>query len=262
MKILQGVIVAAVVVAGAESAYAAKSKCEFSQNTVNATTGAKLIQTEFDKVITSMSFRPSEAIGAISVLQDGERRYLVVRLEAIDHFPLPADLGIYEDPNWHPEYRDWLDSLLGDTAIFPAGATVRLDLDDGSAVYLARENDLRVRTHYAEPGQSVTNRDSSTKALKGLVGFLAKSAGTDVDTDGDASRYYSVQTKAVLRYPIDAESEDILSRANVTGMRIESRDRYYVMGYRTTREFVGWSEKSYGKIKEALNCVVTEAGGR
>jgi len=38
-------------------------------------------------------------------------------------------------------------------------------------------------------------------------------------------------------------------------MRIEARDRYYTLGYRTSRNFVGWNSKSYPKIRAALQCV-------
>ena len=46
-------------------------------------------------------------------------------------------------------------------------------LDDQTSVTLARDQHLRVRTHYAEPGQSVSSRNSKTKSAKKLVGFLA-----------------------------------------------------------------------------------------
>jgi hypothetical protein len=255
MKNLPGLIVIVTVLGIPGAVHAAKSACEFSLNTVDEQTGERIIQTEFDPVITGMSFAPSEATGAISVLLTGGQKYLAIKFDAIDHFPLPDQFADHEDPNWDPAYRDFLDSLLGDTAIFPAGSKVRLDLDDQTSVTLAREQHLRVRTHYAEPGGSVSSRSSKTKSAKKLVGFLAKMAGEDVNTNADASRYYTVATKAILKFPIDDESADILGRAAVTGLRIEARDRYYTMGYRTARYFVGWSSKSYLKIQEAMNCV-------
>jgi hypothetical protein len=86
-------------------------------------------------------------------------------------------------------------------------------------------------------------------------------AGEEIDTNADASRHYTVATKTVLKYPIDAEAEDILKRAAVTGIRIESRDRYYTMTWRSTsRQIVGWNEKSYLKIRNALQCIDDAAG--
>jgi hypothetical protein len=258
MRTLIGLLAIAVIVANSESASAA-DKCDFSMNSIDDATGERVIQTEFDKVITSMSFAPSEATGAISILSKGGQKYLAIKFEAIDHFPLPSDIAAVEDPNWHPDYLAFHDSLLGDTAIYPQGSTVRLDLDDQTSISLAMEQHRRVRTHYAEPGGSVSSRNSSTKTAKKLVGFLAKMASADVSTDGDASRYHSVGTNTVLQYPIDAESEELLKRALVVGMRVEARDRYYVMGYKTTRGFVGWSDKSYEKIRNAINCVADAA---
>ncbi len=255
MRNLSRFFVLAAVLISPAMTNAATSKCEFSVNTIDETTGERTVQTEFDSVITSMSFRPSEANGSIAVGQQGGQRYLAVKFDAIDHFPLPPELAVHEDPSWDPTYRDWLDGLLGDTAIYPAGSTVRLDLDDQTSVTLATEKNLRIRTHYAEPGQSVSANRGTNKAAKKFVGFLAKMAGEDINTSADASRYHSVATKATIRYPIDAEAGDILRRAAVISLRLESRDRYYDLAYRTTREFVGWSDKSYLKIRDAMQCV-------
>ena len=68
-------------------------------------------------------------------------------------------------------------------------------------------------------------------------------------------------TRVVLEYPIDSASESILNRASVTSMRIESRDRYYTLGWRSTKDQVfSWSKKSYLKIRDALQCVNKEIG--
>jgi len=262
MKTLPVLFLIAATLSNSGLAYAAKSKCELSQNTVDESTGERTIQTEFDTVTTSMSMGQSEANGAISALLLGGQKYLAIKFDATEHFRLPEEFAGLEDPSWDPAYRGFLDGLLGDTAIFPAGSTARLDLDDQTSVTLARDKHLRVRTHYAEPGQSVSSRNSNTKTAKKLVGFLAKMAGEDVDVNADASRHYTVATKAVLKYPIDAEAEDILKRAVVTGIRIEARDRYYTMTWRSTsRQIVGWSDKSYLKIRDALQCI-DEAAGR
>jgi len=262
MKTLPILILIAAALGNSGLAYAAKSKCEFSQNTVDDSTGERTIQTEFDTVTTAMSTGESEANGAISVLMTGGQKYLAIKFDATEHFRLPDEFAGHEDPNWDPAYRDFLDDLLGDTAIFPVGSTARLDLDDQTSVTLARDEHLRVRTHYAEPGQSVSSRDGKTESAKKLVGFLAKMASTDVDVNSDASRHYTVATKAVLKYPIDAEAEDLLRRAVVTGIRIEARDRYYAMTWRSTsRQIVGWSDKSYLKIRDAMHCI-DEAAGR
>ncbi len=78
----------------------------------------------------------------------------------------------------------------------------------------------------------------------------------------ERSPHYLVQTSPVVAFPIDAESAAILSRANVTGMRIESRDRYYDLGWRDGAPGVfGRSKISYPKVARALQCVNSIAGG-
>lgn len=262
MKTLPALVVIAAILGTSGLAYAAQSKCEFSQNTIDEVTGERTIQTEFDTVTTAMSMGQTEANGAISILMTGGQRYLAIKFDATEQVRLPEQFAALPDPSWDPAYRDFLDELLGDTAIYPAGSTARLDLDDQTSLVLARDHHLRVRTQYAEPGQSVSSRSSTTKTAKKLVGFLAKMADADVDVNSDATRHYTVETKAVLKYPIDAEAEDILRRAAVTGIRIESRDRYYAMTWRSVqRQIVGWSDKSYLKIRDAMQCI-DEAVGR
>ncbi len=260
MKKLTGLVVIVAVLANSGLAYAAKSKCEFSQNTVDQSTGEKNIQTKFDAVVTSVAVGESEAKGAISVILTGGQKYLAVKMDTMDHYQLPDKFAGIEDPSWHPEYRDFLDSLLGDATIFPAGSTARLDLDDQTSVILKRDQHLRVRTHYATPGQNPYQRDKTQKTAKKLIGFLAKALDEDIEVDSATSHHYAVPTTVVLKYPIDAESEEILKRAVVTGMRIEARDRYYTFGWRTLRQFVGWNTKSYLKIRDAMLCIDKAAG--
>lgn len=261
MKTLPGLILVAATLSTSGLAHA-KSKCEFSQNTIDAATGERIIQTEFDTVTTAMSMGQTEANGGISILMTGGQKYLAINFDATEQIRLPDEFADLPDPSWDPKYRDFLDRLLGDTAIFPAGSTARLDLDDQTSVVLVRDRNLRVRTQYAEPGQSVSSRSSNTQTAKKLVGFLAKMADAEIDVNADATRHYTVETKAILKYPIDAEAEDILRRAAVTGIRIESRDRYYSMMWRSTmRQIVGWSDKSYLKIRDAMQCIDEAVGG-
>ena len=91
--------------------------------------------------------------------------------------------------------------------------------------------------------------------------FLAKqSFGADEVTE-ELSPHYTITTKVILEYPIDSASEAILNRASVTSMRIESRDRYYTLGWRSTKDKVfSWNRKSYLKIRDALQCVNKEIG--
>lgn len=256
MKNLTALVLIASALVNSGSAHAAKkSKCEFTKNTVNETTGERFIQTDFDPVLTRMSMTETDTIGSIAVILTGGQKYLAVRLDLMDYYALPDHLAGLEDPSWDPTYRDFLDGLLGDATIFPDSSTARLDLDDQTSLVLTRDRHLRVRTHYALPGQNPYKRDGTQKKAKKLIGFLAKAMDADIEVESDVSRHYAVSTNVILKYPLDAEAEAILKRAAVTGMRIEARDRYYTMGYLTTRKFVGWNTKSYPKIRAAMQCV-------
>ena len=134
MKTLPILFLIAATFSNSGLAYAAKSKCELSQNTVDDSTGERTIQTEFDTVITSMSMGESEAIGAISALSEGGQKYLEIKFDATEHFRLPEEFAGHEDPSWDPAYRGFLDDLLGDTAIFPAGSTSQCEWSCLSAV--------------------------------------------------------------------------------------------------------------------------------
>jgi len=253
MNKLKTLVLIASVLANSGMAYAAK--CEFTRNTVDDTTGEKFIQTDFDPVVTRMSAGESEANGSIAVILTGGQKYLAVRLDIMDIYPLPDHLAVLEDPSWDPSYRDFLDSLLGDATIFPDGSTARLDLDDQTSLVLTRDRHLRVRTHYALPGQDPYQRDKKQAKTQKLIGFLAKAMNEDIDVKSVVSSHYAVSTNVILKYALDAEADAILKRAPVTSMRIEARDRYYTMGWRSTRQVVGWNPKSYMKISDAMQCV-------
>jgi hypothetical protein len=247
------------VLAGPCAAFAAK--CEFSSNATDPETGVRLVQTDWDDLVTIVMGAESEAYGKVSVISRGDQKLLAVRLDAMDYVPLPAELAVHADPTWDPAHRDFLDDLLGDTVIIPEGSSLRLDLDDQTSLELTTIDHQRVRTNYAKPGESPTARTSEQKVAKSVMGFLAKKAmGADEVTD-EFSPHYTVMSKVVLEYPIDSASEAILNRASVTSMRIESRDRYYTLGWTSTMDQVfSWNKKSYLKIRDALQCVNQEIG--
>ncbi|MFZ9023042.1 MAG: hypothetical protein ACO2ZA_08140 [Litorivicinaceae bacterium] len=261
MKSLVYLLLAGTAFLCAENAEAAKSKCDFSRNSTDSSTGIRTVQTEWDPLVTIIMGAESEAYASFSVISRGDQKILAVRLDAMDHVPLPAEFAVHEDPTWDPAHRDFLDGLLGDTVIFPEGSSLRLDLDDQTSVKLTKTDYQRVRTNYAKPGESLTARTSQQKVAKGVMGFLAKQAlGADEVTE-EVSPHYTVMAKAVLEYPIDSESETILSKAAVTTMRVESRDRYYTLGWTSAKDQVfSWNKKSYFKIRDALQCVNKEMG--
>lgn len=261
MKNLSCLLLAGTVLFGSEYAVAAKSKCDFSQNSTDASTGVRTVQTDWDPLVTITMGSESEAYGSFSVISRGDQKLLAVRLDAMDYVPMPAEFAVHEDPTWDPAHRDFLDGLLGDAVIFPEGLSLRLDLDDQTSLELTKTDYQRVRTNYARPGESPKARTGQQKIAKGVMGFLAKRAfGADEVTE-ELSPHYTVMTRVVLEYPIDSASEKILSRASVTSMRIESRDRYYTLGWRSTKDQVfSWNKKSYLKIRDALQCVNKEIG--
>ena len=260
MKNLSYLLLAGTVLFGSEVAVAAKYKCEFSQDSTDESTGVRTVQTDWDHLVTIVMGEESEAYGKVSVISRGNQKLLAVRLDAIDYVPMPAKFAAHGDPTWDPAHRDFLDGLLGDVVIFPEGSSLRLDLDDQTSLMLATTGHQRVRTNYVKPGESLTARTSDQKLAKSVMGFLAKAAGGD-DVTEDVSPHYTITTKVILEYPIDSASEVILNRATVTSMRIESRDRYYTLGWTSTKDKVfSWNRKSYLKIRDALQCVNKEIG--
>jgi len=258
---LSYLLLAGSVILGAEVAEAAKSKCEFSQNSTDESTGIRTVQTDWDNLVTIMMGFESEAYGRFSVISRGDQKLLSVRLDAIDYVPLPAEFAIHGDPTWDPAHRDFLDGLLGDTVVVPKGSSLRLDLDDQTSLQLTTTDHQRVRTNYAKPGQSPNANTSQQKLAKGVMGFLAKKAFDADEVTEEVSPHYTVTTKMVIEYPIDSASEAILNRASVTSMRIEARDRYYTLGWTSTKDKVfSWNRKSYLKIRDALQCVNNEIG--
>ena len=261
MKNLSYLLLAGTVFFGSEYAAAAKSKCEFSQNTTDASTGVRTVQTDWDHLVTIMMGFESEAYGRVSVISRGDQKLLAVRLDAMEYVPLPAEFAVHADPTWDPAHRDFLDGLLGDAVIFPEGSSLRLDLDDQTSLMLTKTGYQRVRTNYAKPGESPMATTSQQKTAKRVLGFLAKQAFDADEVTEEVSPHYTVTTKVVLEYPLDSASESILRRASVTSMRIESRDRYYTLGWRSTKDQVfSWNSKSYLKIRDALQCVNKEIG--
>jgi hypothetical protein len=256
------VVVAAVILTTADFAYAAKSKCDFSQNTVDSTSGSKVVQTDFDDLVTKLAFGESEAYGAVSVLARGDQKFLLVALEGKDYYPLPEEFAQHEDPTWDPAHRDFLDGLLGDVVAFPVGSSIRLDLDDRSSVILKNAKHRRVRTNYANPGEAASMKGTQKKSTK-LFGKLLKAAAESAggETIVETSPHYTVTFNIVLEYPIDGEAEAILNQAAVTSMRIESRDRYYRLGWRSTKDqLFSWNKKSYFNVRDALQCVNAATG--
>lgn len=268
MKKLGCLIFVAAALSGPEFTYAAKSKCDFSQNTVDAATGEKIVQTKYDSLVTIMGGFESEAYGSVSVASRGGQKFLMLKLDAMDYHALPAEFAQHEDPTWDPAHRDFLDSLLGDAAVFPVGSSIRLDLDDQSSITLKTAKHLRVRTHYANPGEDPRARGTQQKVAKKLGGFLGKALSKAMEKQGfeeveedNTSPHYTVMIKAYIEYPIDAEAEAILNRAAVTSMRIESRDRYFRLGWRSTKDqLFSWYKGSYFKVRDALQCVNAETG--
>ena len=124
------------------------ASCKYQTQSVDPVTNEKYTQTKWDKVATM--FSGGDSIGSISAIAKGDERYLAVRIGVIDYFPFPDELRAeavatmdedtledYEDmgpvqryeaeieqlegPPENQNYRDFLDFLLGESLIIPAG---------------------------------------------------------------------------------------------------------------------------------------------
>ena len=258
-------------------AYAAG--CKYETQSVDPVTNEKYKQTKWDKVATM--FSGGDSIGSISAIAKGDERYVAVKIGVIDYFPFPDDLRAQavatmdedtledyekmgpvqryqaeieqlEGPPENQDYRDFLDFLLGESLIIPVGSTLRLTLDDNSTVVFSTTERVRERANYTQPYKE--------KKMKGVGGFFASvaSAALDAETGSETvvSPDYMVDGYISIRYLLDAEALDLLSRAAITSLRVEARDKYYTLGTRSTQyETVRWSKKSNLKIQNALKCV-------
>lgn len=253
--------------------------CKYQTQSVDPVSNEKFVQTKWDKVATM--FSGGKSIGSIAAIARGDERYLAVKIGVIDYYPFPDELraeavatmnektlkkyrkrgavGQYkaeikqlERPPENQNYRDFLDFLLGESLIIPAGSTLRLTLDDNSTIMLSTTERIRERANYTQPYKE--------KKMKGFGGFLAKAASAALDAETGAesvvSPDYMVDGYISIDYLLDAEALDLLSRAAVTSLRVEARNKYYTLGTRSTQyETVRWSKKSNLKIQNALKCV-------
>ena len=257
MKNLVSLVLAVAMLCGTH--YADAKGCKVKTGEVDKSTGANLIYSEYDKLVTmfSISADGSEAktLGNVAVLARGDAKFLVFQLKTGDYHAMPEQFAAIEDPTWDPDHRDFLDMLLGDSVIFPAKSSLRLTLDDRSTVVLHTVNHRRVRADYTVPG----GRGGTEKTANKLGGFLAKALAASGDDGWEAveetSPHYLVRATARLEYPLDAEAEALLKKAGVISARLEARDRYYTLGRPNTQYVTAWSKKSYYKIRDALNCV-------
>lgn len=251
------------------------ASCKYQTQSVDPVTNEKFVQTKWDKVATM--FSGGKSIGSISAIARGDERYLAVKIGVLDYYPFPDELraeavatmnektlkkyrkrgavGQYkaeikqlERPPENQNYRDFLDFLLGESLIIPAGSTLRLTLDDNSTLMLSTTERIRERANYTQPYKE--------KKMKGFGGFLAKAASAALDAETVVSSDYMVDGYISIDYLLDTEALDLLSRAAVTSLRVEARNKYYTLGTRSTQyETVRWSKKSNLKIQNALKCV-------
>ena len=254
------------------------ASCKLQTQRVDPVTGDEFRQTEWETVASIFSAENSS--GSISIVADGDKRYLAVRFDVIDYYTFPdqlraeavatmdektlkkyekkgaekrfkAEIKQLEGPPENQSYRDFLDFLLGESLFVPEGAALRLTLGDQSTLVLSTSERTRERANYTEPFKEKTGR--------GATGLFAKmaSAALDASVGGETvvSPDYMIDGTISVPYLLDAEALDLLSRAAVTSMRIEGRDKYYTLGTRSTRyETLQWSAKSNGKIQDALKC--------
>lgn len=251
------------------------ASCKYQTQSVDPVTNEKFVQTKWDKVATM--FSGGKSIGSISAIARGDERYLAVKIGVLDYYPFPDELraeavatmnektlkkyrkrgavGQYkaeikqlEGPPENQNYRDFLDFLLGESLIIPAGSTLRLTLDDNSTLMLSTTERIRERANYTQPYKE--------KKMKGFGGFLAKVVEAETGAERVVSSDYMVDGYISIDYLLDTEALDLLSRAAVTSLRVEARNKYYTLGTRSTQyETVRWSKKSNLKIQNALKCV-------
>lgn len=255
--------------------FANAAACKYQEQSVDPVTNEKYRQTAWDKVASGYS--GTKNVGSISAIAKGDERYLAVKIGVADFYPFPDELRQeavslmdektlekyekmgtakrfrtevehLEGPIENQDYRDFLDFLLGESLLIPKGSTLELRLDDQSTLVLTTEERIRERANYTEPFEE--------KKMRGFGALMASVAASAVGAEITVSAEYMVDGYMSILYPLNAKALDQLSRAAVTSLRVEARDRYYTLGKRNSRyETVIWSKKSNLKIRNALKCV-------
>ena len=224
-------VIAAAILLGCSAAHAAE--CKYSDQSTDPDTGVKRLATKSVNISTAMA----TSSGAVQGVSIGDDKFLAVRLNARNKYPIPPQLNInlaesdqyYRTGRYDPRLDQVLDGLKRTTAFIPAGSTLRITLEDRSVIVLASKEDGSARNRGWKPQSGEQNTGPN---------FLLLS-------------------EASALYPLDAEMIKALTSRLAVSVRMETADRYYEFASRMNIQYpLTIGEKNGRQLQEALNCVL------
>ena len=217
--------------------FAQAQDCKYLEGSVGPATSENLVRTSWQNVTSRFaSMDPTSARGSVQGISDGGAKYLGVRLQTADFYPLPREFNINpEDTNiitkkgiYDPRVTEFMHRVNVDALVVPIGSTLRITMEDRTTIVLRSTTNVAVRGDSTRPG----NSNNSTPHVR-------------------------TSATADLRYALDAEAIDALTNFAAINMRVETRDKYYSFESRMSpKPNAQWNKKSNFTIQRALKCVL------
>jgi len=213
------------------------AECVYAPETVDTTTGQKIVTTEWYR-LSSRMMQMAAAMstdGAVRGIVEGDTKYLGVQLRSQNLYPIPPELGVSLEKNNMFTKKGIYDERLipfdvkiqSDALVVPAGSSLRITLEDRTTVVLSSDEEVRVN-------------GSSTKPL----------------SSDNKTPHFRVTARADLKYALDDETWARLMSAAAVNMRVEAEDKYYSFGHPSTPNAANvWSDKYNGVIQGVLKCI-------
>jgi len=211
---------------------ASAAECTFESHSTDPETGVSRHATKYVGISTMMA----KNFGSMQAVAVGHDKFLGMRLRAKNSFPIPPELGIdlsksnyeFRTGRYDPRLDSVLKHLEQEAAVVPKGSTLRLTLEDRSVIVL-RSTDYR----------------------------KTRSQGWKPQSDGNDGSNFLILSEVHAQYPLDEVMINALTSRMVTGIRMETADRYYEFASRMNIQYPLTIGKKNGKqLQEALNCVL------
>ena len=224
MKIL---IALSIIIALLSTNAVAADSCEYQKRFIDPVTQIKSFQTKW-QIIAPKTY--------LSGTSSGDAKYLNVRWVITDYYP--PQKGIRKKD---PEYQTFIDHLVDDSFVFPAGSKLRVGFIDQSTFELILSESVSAPAQITEPNK----RRKTENNAKGFGKFLANAVGADEVEDKNGPNFRA-DAKADLAFALDAEIVASLSEKEMHSMRMESQDRYFYAYFNPT---------ATAKMREVLQCI-------
>jgi len=208
------------------------AECKFESHSTDPETGVSRHATKYVGISTMMA----KNFGSVQAVAVGHDKFLGMRLRAKNEFPIPPELGIdlsksnyeYRTGRYDQRLDTILQRLRQEAAFIPKGSTLRLTLEDRSVIVLRS-------TDYRKTGGQ----------------------GWKPQSDGNEGSNFVILSEVHALYPLDDVMINALTSRLVTGIRMETADRYYEFASRMNVQYpLTIGDKNGKQLQEVLNCVL------